>query len=82
MSNIEPAPNVPGPDHRATTTPNKWITSPEARQYIYLAVAIILAGLVVFGLITEEQIAEWVRITLEILAVGATLLAARNVPTK
>lgn len=75
-----PADQTPGPDHRADT-PNKWVASPVARKYLYLAVAAVVAALVVFGLVTQEQIAEWAQLTVSLLGLGATLLAAVNTPT-
>lgn len=79
MSDINPAPDFPGPDHRAAT-PNRIISDPKIRKYLYLLAAAILAGLVVAGIITEEQIAEWARITGWVLGVGIGVLAAVNTP--
>lgn len=79
MTTPVPANQTPGPDHRAET-PNKWVPSPAARKYIYLAVAAVVAGLVVFGLVTEEQIAQWAQLTMAFVTLGATLLAAVNTP--
>lgn len=81
MTNV-PADQTPGPDHRATATPNKWVADPTLRKYLYLALAALVAGLVVFGLITQEQIAEWAQLTVSLLTVGATLLAAANAPVQ
>jgi len=72
-------PDVPGPDHRAET-PNRVISSPTARKAAYLAVPAIVAVLVVLGLITEEQVAQWAAVTISILTIGTNLLAAANTP--
>lgn len=74
-----PASETPGPDHRAVT-PNAVISSPLVRKYIYLAVAAIVAGLIVFGLITEEQVQQWVQLTVALVGLGASVLAAVNTP--
>ena len=93
MSNITPPPsyptdptpgdnqNPPGPDHRAET-PNVGITSPTVRRYIYLAVAAIVAALVVTGVITQDQVDQWVQTTVALVAILGNLLAAANVPPK
>lgn len=75
-----PANQTPGPDHRASVTPNVWVANPAVRKYLYLAVAFVVAGLVVFGLVSEEQIAEWAALTVSLLTVGTHLLAAANAP--
>lgn len=67
---------------RRADTPNAWIHSPELRRYVYLAVAAIVAGLIVFGLITQEQVEQWVQTTIAVLGIITALLAARNVPSK
>lgn len=71
---------IPGPDHRASATPNRIVVSPQARKFIYLGVAAVLAALIVFGLITEEQVVEWGRLVVEIVALGGVLLASANTP--
>lgn len=70
---------APGPDHRSDT-PNHWITSPQARKYIYLGVALVVAGLVVFDVLSEDQVEQWVETTIRLIQVGAVLLAAVNTP--
>lgn len=82
MTNIEPAPDRPGPDHRAPAgrTPNAVISSPEFRKAVYLGVALVLAGLIVFGVLTEDQVVEWARLAVEFVALGAVLLASVNTP--
>lgn len=71
---------VPGPDHAATTTPNRIIHDPKVRKYAYLGVVSIVAALVVLGYVTEEQIAEWAAVTISILAIVSNLLATFNTP--
>lgn len=77
----EPANTTPGPDHRSNT-PNVGITSPTVRRYIYLAIAAIAAALVVTGVITQDQVDQWVQVTLGFVAVIGNILAAANTPTK
>ena len=77
----EPANTTPGPDHRAVT-PNVGITSPTVRRYIYLGIVAIVATLVVAGVITQDQVNEWVQLTVGFLAVLGNVLAAANTPTK
>ena len=77
------APDFPGPDHRADVTPNRVISDPRIRQYIYgavAAIAAVIAGLVVFDIITQEQVEEWATLTVAFVGIGASLLAAANVP--
>lgn len=75
-----PASETPGPDHRAAVTPNVWVANPDVRKYLYLGLAAVVAALVVFGLVTEDQIADWADMTVKLLTVGAALLAAANAP--
>lgn len=71
--------NTPGPDHRAET-PNVGITSPAVRRYIYLAIAAIAAVLIVTGVITQDQVNEWVQLTVGLVAILGNVLAAANTP--
>lgn len=64
---------------RATQTPNRWVPSPEVRQWMY-GILVALAALGVgYGLITTEQSGLWLALASAILGVG-NLIAARNVP--
>lgn len=66
-------------EFRATETPNKWLPSPEARQWLYgVLVALAPVG-VTYGLITVEQGGMWLAVASAVLGLG-NLLAARNVP--
>ena len=64
---------------RATTTPNKWIPSPELRGWLYSILAALAAVGVGYGVITAEQGGLWLALGAAVLGVG-NLIAARNVP--
>lgn len=64
---------------RATTTPNKWVPSPEARVWIYGVLAAAAAVATGYGVLTAEQGGLWLSLGAAVLGVG-NLLAARNVP--
>jgi hypothetical protein len=61
--------------------PNRWVPSPKARAYIYRC--LVAAGPVVllYGLLTAEEIAVWLGLGATILSPGGALAAA-NTPTK
>lgn len=65
---------------RATETPNRWITSPTARAYVYAIVAAVVPLLVLLGVFTTDVAAHVLNIAAALLAVSTTALAARNVP--
>lgn len=64
---------------RATQTPNRFIPSPAARQWLYgVLVALSPVG-VSYGLITTAQGGMWLAVASAVLGVS-NLLAAKNVP--
>lgn len=64
---------------RATQTPNRWITSPGVRLWLY-GVLVALAALGVgYGIVTIEQGGLWLALGAAVLGVG-NLLAAKNTP--
>lgn len=73
------APDRPGPDHRAAT-PNRVVVSPQLRRWLYIGVAAVLAALVVYGVVTMEQLERWAQLTVAVLTLGTTTLAALNTP--
>lgn len=50
------------------------------RRYIYLAIAAIAAVLIVTGVITQDQVNEWVQLTVGLVAILGNVLAAANTP--
>ena len=64
---------------RATTTPNRWVPSPEVRLWLYSILTALAPIGVAYGLITVEQGGLWLALASALLGVG-NLLAARNTP--
>lgn len=60
-------------------TPNRWITSPAARQWLYGVLVALAAVGVAYGLITAEQSGLWLAVASAVLGLG-NVLAAGNVP--
>lgn len=71
-----PAPDLPGPDHRAQPA-GRVIGPAQLRLLLYVAGA-ILAGLVLFGVLTVEQLQHWATTTIAVVALLTNLLAALN----
>lgn len=66
----------------ATDTPNRWITSPAARRWLYGVGAAVLAVAGVYGLLSPEQLGAW-RDVLDaalIAGAGGLTLATANTP--
>lgn len=64
---------------RATATPNRWIPSPAARQWLYGVLAALAPVGVAYGAITAEQGGLWLAVASAVLGVS-NLLAAKNTP--
>ena len=69
-------------DHRALTdrTPNRVITDPLVRRYLYGVVLAFIPILVLFGLISPESVQLWLNLTAAVLGLGTTALATANTP--
>ena len=52
--------------------------TPARRQAIYAIVAVIVAGLVIFGVVTQEQIDKVVQVIVAVIAALTSLMAALN----
>lgn len=65
---------------RAIETPNRWITSPTARAWVYGLVAAAVPLLVLLGVFTTEVGAHVLNIAAAFLAIGGLSLAAKNTP--
>lgn len=65
---------------RATQTPNRWITSPTARAWIYGIIAASVPLLVLLGVFSTEVGAHVLNIAAAFLAIGGLSLAAKNTP--
>lgn len=65
----------------AAETPNRWITSPKVRAYVYTV--LVAAGPVVlfYGLMSAEEVAVWLGLGGTILSPAGTLALA-NIPKK
>lgn len=64
-------------------TPNRWITSPSARTWIYGVATAGLGVLAVYGVIDSVQAEAWGQLAaaaVNLAAAGVTGLAARNTP--
>ena len=64
---------------RATVTPNRWIPSPAARQWLYGVLVTLAPVGVTYGLVTAEEGGMWLAVASAVLGLG-NLLAVRNVP--
>jgi hypothetical protein len=85
MSNIEPAPNVEGPDHRAEGAGDnlgRIIRDPRARLWLYGILVALVPALVLLGLVTDEQAQAWLNVAAAVLAVGGFGTAAANTPAR
>ena len=69
-------------DHRALTdrTPNRVITDPLVRRYLYGVVLAFIPILVLFGLISPESVQLWLNLAAAVLGLGTTALATANTP--
>lgn len=63
--------------HRADVTPNRWITSPKGRRWLYGVALAVSALLAFYGLITDESLALWGTLAASVLSLP---VAAANVP--
>lgn len=64
-------------DHAAT--PNRWITSPRARAYVYRILLAVGALALFYGYVTAEALPLWLALAAELLGTG---LALANTPTE
>lgn len=64
----------------AQSVPNKGITSPQLRKYVYGLTVAAIPLLVVFGVIAEEQVQLWLALAAAALGFGSSALAAPNTP--
>ena len=62
--------------------PARLIASPAARLWLYGVVGAGLAVLLVYGVITEDELPRWLDLAAAILAPGALTVAAANVPAR
>ena len=67
-------------DHAADRTPNRFITDPAIRKYVYGVVLAMIPVLVGFGLISPEQVQLWLNLAAAVLGLGTTGLAVANTP--
>ncbi|WP_301471590.1 hypothetical protein [Brachybacterium sp.] len=58
-------------------TPNRWITSPKGRKYLYGIALAVSALLAFYGLITDESLALWGTLAASVLSLP---VAAANTP--
>ena len=66
---------------RQAETPNRWITKPATRLWMY-SILVALAGLATgYGIITAAQGGLWLSLGAAVLGVG-NLLAAANTPKR
>lgn len=65
---------------RATETPNRWITSPTTRAWLYSLTAATVPLLVLLGVFSTEVGAHVLNIAAAFLAIGGLALAAKNTP--
>jgi hypothetical protein len=72
-------------DHEAVTeavTPDKWITDPSTRRYLYQVLAAFGPIAVISGWLTQEQFILWLGFAGTVLATPIGALAAANTPNK
>lgn len=55
--------------------------SEKTRAYIYRIVLAVIPLLVVFGVVSEDQVTEWVALAAAVLGTGAAGLATGNTST-
>jgi hypothetical protein len=60
----------------------KDLLSPAKRKAIYAVVAAVAVALVAFGIITQDQLDQWVQSASGVVAALAMLLAMGNVPSE
>lgn len=68
-------------DHVAET-PNRWIPSPEIRKYIYRVLVALGPVALLYGLLTDAEIAVWFGVAETILGSPIGALALVNTPAK
>lgn len=61
-------------------TPNKVIASPQARAAIYSLLVAVGAVLVVYGIITQDEVDAWLAVIERLLLVLGSGLALLNIP--
>ena len=61
-------------------TPNRWITSPAARRWIYGVLIAVIALLVTLGVVTPEIADGVTAIVVAVLGIGGLGLAEANTP--
>lgn len=69
--------------HASNETPNRGITNPLVRRYIYSIVSALMALLVGYGIVTATESELWLGVGQAVLGLatgGATALAAANTP--
>ena len=73
--------STPINDDRLTTDPATRDTSGDLRASLYALAAAVGAVLVIYGIVTEEQIAAWLGIVSAAINVAVGALAYRNTAT-
>lgn len=65
------------PTHRSEETPNRWITSPKGRRWLYGVALAVSALLAFYGIITDESLALWGTLAAAVLSLP---VASANTP--
>lgn len=64
--------------HKAdNATPNRWITSPKGRKWLYRVALAVSALLAFYGLLTDESLALWGTLAAAVLSLP---VASANTP--
>lgn len=67
-------------DHAADRTPNRVITDPLVRRYLYGVVLAFIPILVSAGVLTGGDAQLWLNVAAAVLGLGTTGLAVANTP--
>lgn len=69
------------PDH-ASSTPNRWIPTPAIRKSIYGAASALGAVLLIYGIVSQDQLNAWLQLVASVVTLGSGALAFVNTPSK